>query len=109
MAALAILVSRCILMLVLGFIVVILWQLFTRRLDLGGLLRDGQGNFSPGRAQMLMVTLVTAVQYLIQVTQNPTAFPEIPTIWLAALGASHGIYLGGKAQSILFGNRSDQS
>lgn len=105
----AILASRCVLLLILGFIVVVFWQLFTQRISLGGLLKDGQGNFSAGRAQMLMVTLMTAMQYLVQVMQKPTVFPDIPTIWLAALGVSHGVYLGGKAQAILFGNRSDQT
>jgi hypothetical protein len=109
MSTVAILASRSILLLIIGFIVVVVWQLFTNRISLAGLLQDDQENFSAGRAQMLMVTLMTAMQYVIQVTQKPTVFPEIPTIWLAALGASHGVYLGGKAQALLFGNRSDQS
>lgn len=109
MAAVATLASRAVLVLILGFLAVTLWQIFTSRISLSGLLQDTNGNYSPGRAQMLMVTLVIAIQYLAQVMQKPTAFPEIPTIWLTALGASHGIYLGGKAHTILFGNSSNQA
>lgn len=102
MPSVAVLASRCLLALLLGFIVVTLWKLFTGSISLAGLLRVNDGTeFSPARAQMLMVTLVTALQYITQVIQHPTAFPEIPTIWLSALGASHGIYLGGKAVPIL--------
>jgi hypothetical protein len=103
------LASRGLSVLILGFVVVTLWSVFTRRISLSGLLQDDKGSFSPGRAQMLMVTLLTALQYLGQVMQKPTAFPEIPAFWLAALGSSHGIYLGGKAFTILLGNRSNQS
>jgi hypothetical protein len=109
MPSVAALASRSLTLLVLGFIAVTLWKIFTQSISLSGLLCDAQGNFSPGRAQMLMVSLLVALQYLGQVMHKPTAFPEIPSFWLAALGASQGIYLGGKAQDILFGNRSNQS
>lgn len=100
---------RSILVLILGFAAVTFWKLLTQRIPLSGLLQDTDGNFSPGRAQMLMVTLLIALRYLTQVMQKPTAFPDIPTEWLAALGASHSVYLGGKAYTILLGNRTNQS
>ena len=109
MQSVATLAFRSTLVLILGFFAVTFWKLLTRGIGLKGLLQDGKGNFSPARAQMLMVTLVMAIQYLAQVMQKPTAFPEIPSFWLAALGTSHGVYLGGKAYTILLGNRSNQS
>ncbi len=63
--------------------------------------------FSPGRSQMLMITVLTAGYYLLQVIHNPKAFPQIPTAWVAALGGSHAIYLGGKATSMLLGRLQD--
>jgi hypothetical protein len=107
MPPIGLLVYRSILILILGFAVVALWNIFTRRIPLNGLLQDNNSDFSPGRVQMLVVTLMAAMQYIFQVIQNPTGFPEIPQTWLAALGASHGIYLGGKAYTIL-GGRSKQ-
>ena len=104
-----VLANRLLLTLILGFAVAVLWRLFTLGIGLNGLLQDDKGEFSPGRAQMLMVTLITAMQYLAQVIQKPTAFPEIPQVWLAGLGASHGIYLVGKARSILFGKGTNPS
>jgi len=109
MSSVATLAFRCTLVLILGFFVVTFWKLLTQGIGLKGLLADGQGNFSPGRAQMLMVTLMMSVQYLAQAMRSPSGFPDIPNFWLVALGASHGIYLGGKAYTIFTGNRSNQS
>jgi hypothetical protein len=108
MSPIAALAYRGMLILLAGFAGVTIWKLFTQGMCLDGLLRDNNNEFSPGRAQMLLVTLLTAMQFLFQVIQHPTAFPEIPDAWLAALGASHGVYLGAKAFTI-FGNRSNSS
>jgi len=95
-----------------GFFGVIGWRLFIGDISLDYLLygdrRDRSGYsafFSPGRTQLLMVTILTAGYYLLQVIHDPTTFPKIPTSWVVALGGSHAIYLGGKAQSMLFGIR----
>lgn len=64
-------------------------------------------SFSPGRGQLLMVTILTAAYYLLQVIHNPKAFPQIPVAWVAALGGSHAIYLSGKAKSMLLGSLQD--
>jgi len=85
-----------------GFFEIIFWRLLTRQISLAGLLQADDEGFSPARAQMLMVTLLVAMQYLMRVIQLGTAFPELPQSWLAALGASHGVYLGGKARIVLF-------
>lgn len=60
---------------------------------------------SPARTQLLIVTIIAASYYLIQLIHEPTKFPELPTSWLVALAGSHSIYLGGKAESMLFGIR----
>ncbi len=97
-----------------GFFGLITWKVIVGGIRLDYLLygdrrdRDGGGYsdfFSPGRVQLLIVTIITAGYYLTQVIHDPTQFPAVPTSWLVALGSSHGIYLGGKAQSLLFGVR----
>jgi len=97
-----------------GFFGMIAWKVVTGRISLNYLLwgncrdqvsRSDSEFFSPGRAQLLFVTVVTAGYYLTQVIHDPTHFPQIPTAWLIGLGGSQGIYLGGKAQSMLFGVR----
>jgi len=98
-----------------GFSGVIVWRLLTREISLDCLLygdrrdrREPSGYaafFSPGRTQLLIVTILTASYYLLQVIHDPTTFPEIPVAWVVALGGSHAIYLGGKAQSMLLGIR----
>ncbi len=95
-----------------GFVGIVFWKLFTRRISLSGLLqgdsREAAGYttaFSPGRAQLLTVTLLFAVYYLAQLVNNPSAFPHVPNAVLGALGSSQAIYLGGKAYALLFKNR----
>jgi len=95
-----------------GFFAVIAWRLLTGQIRLDYLLcgdrRDKGGDttfFSPARTQLLIVTMITAGYYLLQVIHDPTTFPRIPVAWIVALGGSHAIYLGGKAQSMLWGNR----
>ena len=92
-----------------AFSVLVLWTLLTRRISLNMLLygddSTGQSSFSPGRLQMLMVTLVVALRFVLDVMHDPTAFPHIPNAWLVALGGSHVVYLGAKAQALLSGRQ----
>jgi len=99
-----------------GFISVVVWKVATGEISLDYLLygdaRTDQGAeratfFSPGRAQMLMVTVTVAGYYLLEVIQDPTHFPDVPNELLAALGTSHALYLGGKAQSLYLGRLRD--
>jgi len=89
-----------------GLMVVVVYKLFTGGINLSGLLtsKAGQANFSPGRAQMLMATLLTAMYYLIQVIENPSnnSLPPLPGTLVGVVGGSHLIYLGGKAWTHLF-------
>jgi hypothetical protein len=95
-----------------GFLGIVFWKILTGQISLSSLLSgdnaDGTASFSPGRAQLLVLTLIVALQYVMQVIQNPTAFPQISTFWVAALGGSQAVYLIGKAQSLLLGPWKDR-
>lgn len=92
-----------------GLMLIVLYKLFTGSIPLSGLLtaQDSKGNlsFSPGRAQMLMATVLTALYYLLQVIENPSTdtLPSIPYTLVAILGGSQAVYIAGKARSLLFG------
>lgn len=92
-----------------GLFGAIAWKMLKGEIGLAGILctksrsRDADSElnqFSPARVQLAITTLITANYYLTQVIHDPTKFPMIPTAWLLGLGASHGIYLGGKAESM---------
>jgi hypothetical protein len=89
-----------------GFMIVVACKVFAGGIDLSGLLKvkggEDDGSFSPGRAQMLMSTLLAAMYYLLQVIDNPSAdsLPAVPSTLVGVLGGSHAIYLGGKVQSL---------
>jgi hypothetical protein len=98
-----------------GFFGIVFWKLLTGGINLNQLLdgdirnansADGSGydtQASAGRAQLLMITLFTALYCLLQVIDNPKEFPKVPTELLAALGGSQALYLGGKAQAMWLG------
>ena len=94
-----------------GFFGVIAWRLFTGGINLDYLLNGKLPDcaaeyFSPGRVQMLVVSIFAAGYYVIQIIHDPTKFPDIPNSWIIALGGSQAIYLGGKANSMLTGFRN---
>jgi hypothetical protein len=90
-------------LLIAGFGVVTLWRLF-QSVSFAGLLRSADGTMSPGRAQLLVLTIFTALQYLLTTMHDPTSLPHIPSGVVIALGGSQAIYLGTKAWSI-FGSK----
>ena len=51
---------------------------------------------SAGRVQLLIVSVVAAVQYLTQVWDSPHRLPDIPQNWLLFFGGSQVLYLGSK-------------
>lgn len=93
-----------------GLFAIILYKILDGSIDLNGLLtgdsRDGSEFFSPGRTQLLVLTVVTAINYLIQVAKSPSlrALPTIQHSTLAILTGSHVLYLAGKARSMLLGS-----
>lgn len=98
-----------------GLFGVLSWKLITGGISLECLLHGDRRDrkapsgysayFSPARSQLLFVTILIAGYYLAQVIHDPRTFPKIPVAWLVALGGSHAIYLGGKAQAMLLGIR----
>lgn len=99
-----------------GFIGVVLWKVTTGDISLDWLLYGdaraprGAGYsafFSAGRAQMLVITVVCAAYFILQVIQDTTKFPEVPNGLIALLGGSQAVYLGGKAQALYFGRLRD--
>jgi hypothetical protein len=99
-----------------GFVFVVVWKIATGEISLDYLLygeaKTNRGKgwatfFSPGRAQMLLLSVTVAGYYLLQVIQRPTHFPDVPRELMVALGGSHAVYLGGKAQSLYLGRVRD--
>ena len=86
-------------LLIAAFGVVTLWKLF-HTADFRGLLRADDGTVSPGRIQLLVLTVMTAMQYLLATMHDPSHLPTIPASLVAVLGASQAVYLGLKAWSI---------
>lgn len=93
------------LFLLTALIVVISYRLLTRQININGLLADKMSGraFSPGRLQMLVVTLGIAIYYVAMVfkSQEPGRLPDLPNEFLLALGGSHAFYLSGKAYGLL--------
>lgn len=83
---------------------IIAYRLLTRQINTKGLLRDKVGGrvVSPGRLQMLIVTFIIAIYYVVEMFETRT-LPEIPGEFLLALGGSHLLYLGGKVYGLLAG------
>jgi hypothetical protein len=84
---------------------VTLWKLFQSG-DFSGLLRSSDGSLSPGRIQMLMLTVLTALQYLMATMHDPSHLPAVPPNLVTAMGASQAVYLGAKAWD-MFGPKRD--
>jgi len=88
----------------LGFLyllaAVVLFQIATRRINLGGLItqKDGSDQVSPERIQLLLATLAASATYFGQVATNTSGtLPDVSPQWLYLFGGSSGIYVAGKA------------
>ncbi len=73
-------------------------QIRTRYL-LFGVRSDGSRYFSPERVQLLLFTLAAAFDCLSTALKSPTpgTFPQISETWVALLGGSQALFLGGKS------------
>src|SRR5258708_40357375 len=85
-----------------GLAAIVGYQLLTRQINMAGLFDyvdpgTGERKFSPGRVQLLILTLVSSGYYVLQVFEDPSNFPDIPEQLLWLQGGSSGIYLSGKA------------
>ena len=85
--------------LISSFGIITLWKLF-QSVSFNGLLRSSDGTLSPGRIQMLVLTVLTAMQYLLTTMHDPTHLPHLPQGLVIATGGSQAVYLGAKAWSI---------
>lgn len=102
-----------------GFFGIVLWKLVNGSIVLDQLFegditdRDpknvtGYSSYvSAGRVQSFLVTVFVALYYILQVIRNPTEFPKLPALLIAALAGSQLLYLGGKAQAMLIGRLRD--
>lgn len=82
--------------LVVSFAGVTFWKLW-QTASFNGLLRSADGTMSPGRIQLLVLTVMTAMQYLLSVINDPAQLPTLPPELVMALGGSQLVYLGSKA------------
>ena len=83
-----------------GLAAAVVFQLFTRQINLHGLLRqkDGSGEVSPERVQLLLATIAQSAHYLGEVaTAKNGSLPDISSGWLYLLGGSSSVYVIGKA------------
>lgn len=107
-----------VILLLAGLFGTVAWKILTGVISLRGMLEadvpdanspDGLvSQNSPGRVQALVISLFSALWYLLQVIHNPTQFPQVPDAMVAALGGSHGFYLSGKAYGLLWPKLRDQ-
>ena len=88
----------------LGFVyvlaAVVLFQLLTGRINLKGLIfaKDGSGQVSAARVQLLAITIATCIRYVGDVaTTTQPALPDVDKSWLYLMGGSSGIYMARKA------------
>ncbi|HEV2729612.1 MAG TPA: hypothetical protein VGV15_06235 [Terriglobales bacterium] len=83
---------------------IVVIRILTGAINAQGLLEgttsSGARFASAGQVQLLIATIVTVVQYLSQVIDNPQEFPDIPQNWLLLFGGSHVIYLSSKFHSL---------
>ena len=104
----------------LGFlyslIAVIGYQLFTRQINVRGLLlqktgrRNGPERVSPGRIQLLLATIAASASFLNAVASSKDGkMPDFDPHWLYVLGASSGIYTLEKAFAAWSSTRSRKS
>lgn len=80
----------------------VIFKLLARQINVRGLLRDKEsGAFSPGRLQLLIVTLSGACLYFFKIigAADTGTLPPVPDELLLILGGSNAGYLGGKIYS----------
>ena len=76
------------------------YQMFTGQINTAGLLqrKDGSGQTSPERIQLLLATIAAAASYLSEVTRSSGGnLPDVSNNWLYLMGGSSGIYALRKA------------
>ncbi len=88
-----------------GLALLVGYQMLTGKINMSGLFDDKvTRGLSPGRVQLLVLTLAGAGYYLLLVAQQPPdgSLPPFPEDVLLLVGGSNLVYLGAKARSHLF-------
>lgn len=86
-----------------GLAIITGWQLLTGKINLSGLLYEDllTNKFSPGRVQLLVATMATALFYLLKVVNDPTELPLLPQEMLMLAGGGNLLYLSGKSFALV--------
>src|SRR5829696_6331226 len=83
-----------------GLALIVGYGLLTHQINVTGLLMDKTSGraISPGRVQMLLVTMSIAAYYFMSVidAEDTSRLPDLPNAFVMAFGASQGVYLLGK-------------
>ena len=94
-----------------ALLLVVVFKLLGGQINTSGLLEDKEtGTFSPGRLQLLIVTLGGASFYFFQIVgvADTGTLPPIPAELLLIIGGSNIGYLSGKTYPKFF-NKSDRA
>ena len=86
-----------------GLALIVVYQILTGKINTDKMLFDKSpdGGFSPGRVQLLVLTITSAFYYINQASLSPGRLPEVSQELLLIVGGSNVLYLGGKAAPIL--------
>ncbi len=92
--------------------VILAYRMLTRQINLGGLFsRKGSSNssaVSPERIQLLLATLAMSANYVTSVVHTTSGrMPDVKPDWLYLMGGSSGIYVVGKALTMLRSKATD--
>ncbi len=86
------------------WVLAVSYQMLTGIINTDGLLykKNGSRSLSPGRLQLLVLTVGSAFYYLMLVLGTPESkkLPELPDEFLMILGGSNLFYIGGKLYSL---------
>ena len=88
-----------------ALLLVVVFKLLGGQINTRSLLEDKEtGAFSPGRLQLLIVTLGGAMFYFFEIVgvADPGTLPPVPAELLLIIGGSNVGYLGGKIYSKFF-------
>lgn len=88
-----------------ALLAIVIFKLLAGQINTRGLLEDKEtGNFSPGRLQLLIVTLGGASFYFFEIVSvaDTGTLPTVPEELLLIAGGSNVAYLGGKIYSRFF-------
>jgi len=75
---------------------VVAYQLLTGKINTQGLLqqKDGSGETSPERVQLLLATIAAAAHYLSEAMKSTGGqLPDISNEWLYLMGGSSALYI----------------